>query len=370
MSNKIALTVEKSILLAALSNVQPVVQHKNPMPILGHLKLDAENGKLTISGTDMEILISETMDADIETEGGLTIGAKALYDIVRKMPDDAISIRGNADTGKVQIKAKGCRFSLPCLNIEEFPTIDRGDLDCELIITATEFLKILNKSKFAVSTNETQYVISGVSLKFQDDMIIADGTNGHRAARVKTSEITTENFPDIIIPAKTIAIISKAIDRPVTDFKIMISESKICILCDDAVIISKLIDGQFPDIDRAIPTGEGDNLAINRDIMIKALDRVSLASDGKTNRIMLDFKSGLLTVSANGQDGEVGEEDIEIPDFVGDLKLHYNSRYLLDVLSNIQSENVNFIFHGNKAGTIITNPTNENEQYLVLPMNG
>ena len=368
MSSNIALTIEKSVLLDALANVCPVIENRNVIEILGSLMLDARDGKLTISGTDLDILISETVVADTSEEGALAVDAKALYNIICKMPDGAISIRGGLDKGKVQIKTKGCRFSLPCLSANDFPLIDKGGLTSELEIAAADFLNILNKTKFAVSSDETRYNLTGVNLRLKDNHLVAEAANGHKLARVKTSNAKCDNFPNIIIPPKSIAVITKALNKQTSDMIVLLSESKLYISCDNKVIISKLIDGKFPDMDRVFPAGDGSELSINRDAIVTALGRVSLAADGKTNQVVFDFKDELLTISAAAPNGQTAEEDVEISDTIGELRVGFNSKYLIEALSNIQSENVNFNVRDKKHAMLITSDTNEHEAYIVMPM--
>src|SRR3990167_9657283 len=253
MTNKIGISIEKSILFNALANVQSAVDNKSTIALLNNVKLDVEGGKLTITATDMDIMVSEAISCESDVEGSLTVGARALFDVVRKMPEDSISIRGDSDTGKCQIKSKGFRFSLPCLSSNEFPIIERGDLDCEVDINSIEFLKLLNKTKFAMSNDEVKYNLNGINLRINEsNNLVSYATNGHKLARL-ISESNDLDFPSITIHSKAIGIILKALDKINGNLKISVSTSKICILCDNFIIISKLIDGAFPDVERVFP---------------------------------------------------------------------------------------------------------------------
>ncbi len=367
MSNQISLTIEKTVLLNALSNVQAVVANRNTMAILNNVKLDAEGGKLTITATDLDILVSESIAANIITSGSLTVNARALFDIIRKTPDDSVDIRGNADTGKIQIKGKSCRFSLPCLNSDEFPIIDRGDLDCEFDINAIDFLKLLNKTKFAVSNNEAQYYLNGVNLHTDDDKLISCGTNGHKLAKVSI-DFMVDNFPNIILSTKSVGIIAKIFDKPTANIKIAVSTTKICIACDDTSLIAKLIDGTFPDVNRCIPIGNDKIFNINRELILKSIDRVSLAASAKTSKITLSIKSNIATLSAKSDESGDAADDLEIACDIEDFKINFNSKYAIEILSNIDSETVDFNMQDSKTGIIINTPNNNNDIYIVMPM--
>lgn len=365
MSNSIAFNVDKNILLSALSNLQAVIANRNVIQILNNVKLDVIDNKITITATDMDISLSETTEVETLTQGTLTVNAKSFYDIIRKMPDNAITVRGDADSGKVQIKSGKCKFSINCLSSEEFPLISTEDLNIDLDIAAIEFLDLLNKSKFAASNDEMKYQLCGINIKSDGEHVYADATNGMKLARIVLQKFS--DFEAITISNKAVNIIIKILDKSINNFKISFSNSKIQIIADDTILVSKLIDAGFPDVSRIIPDDLPDGISINRDILLKTMDRVSLAADDKTKTIKISLKENLLIISANSESNGSCEDEIPIIYDGEESSIIFNSKLLIEMLSNISSEFVGITFN-NHQPTIIKNPNNSNEIYLIMSM--
>lgn len=371
MSNEIGFTAKRNTLLQALGNIQAVIANKNAIAILNNVRLDVIGSQLTITGTDMDIAIAESIELDsIDVEGSLTINARGLYDIVKKMPADSdVNIRGNSDgTGKVQIKSKGCRFTLSSLSSDDFPAMDRGGLDNNFEILVNDFLKLLNKPRFAMSTNEAQYNLHGINLKSVDNNIIAAATNAHKLAKITIASISDIDIPSFSLPPKTIGLLSKILINPAEYAKISLSESKICINYSNVIIVSKLIDANFPDIDRVFPSVISNALKINREMLLTAIDRISLAADFKSRQITIIVKPGLITITAKSNENGIGEEDIEVETDLDNIRKNYNSKYLLEILSNIESETIIINFNNEGQPTLITGEGVDNEVYLIMEM--
>jgi DNA polymerase-3 subunit beta len=370
MSNEIGFTAKRNVLMQALGNIQAVIANKNAIAILNNVRLDVAGNKLTITGTDLDISIAESIDIDSDIEGSLTISARGLYDIVKKMPVDSdVNIRGNSDgTGKVQIKSKGCRFTLPCLPSDDFPSIDRGDLTNSFEMPVNDFLKLINKPRFAMSTNEAQYNLHGINIKSVDSNIIATATNAHKLAKITLPMNENADIASFSLPPKTIGLLSKVLINPAEFIKLSLSESKICAIYGNVVIVSKLIDGAFPDVERIFPSVLENTLKINRELLLAAIDRISLAADFKSRQITLSVSPGIITITANSSENGLGEEDIEVETELSGVKKNYNSKYLLEILSNIESETIIINFNNDHAPTLITGEGVDNEVYLVMSM--
>ena len=374
MSNSIGLTIPKLTLINALGNIQSVVNNKVVLPILGNVKLDAEDGKLTLTCTDMDITVSTIIEADIDVEGTLTIPAKNLYDIVKRMPEESIiSIRGDADvSGQVQIKSKGCRFKLSCIKSDDFPILTRGDMSCEFELEANKLLKLINNPRVAMSTNEVQYNLCGINLRSDNKTIVATATNGHKLNKtIVDIDAEIVDFPNVILPTKLIGLVSKLLDKPTINVKVMISDVKICIEYDNTILVSKLIDGKFPDTTNILPTELINRMDINREFIIQAISRVSLACNFKTNEISFSVVDGVLTISAQSAENGTGEEDIEIETDFATLERKFNAKYLIEILSNIDSENVIFYFNDSQFKPVTIHGANaDKEVYLIMAING
>lgn len=371
MNNSIAFTTTKDVLLKALSNIQPVIENKNVMPILANVKIDIEDSEAIFSGTDMDIAVSTTFKVDSETNGTLTLPCRNLHDIIRKSPSDKdITIRGDAESGKAQIKSKS-RFTMPCIKSDEFPIMTRGDMDVEFEVNANDFLQLLNKVKFAVSCDEFKPYLEGVNLRIEGDELIATATDGHKLGRsVLPLERNIDVSQSIILPSKVVNLVSK-LSAKLTDFiEIKLSDNKICITCNDFVIISKLVDNTFPNTDALIPSEFTNTLKIDREVILQTIDRISLASDFKNKGVILTINDNVLKISASGGDNLEAEEDVEVDSDINDFRRCFNSKYLIEILSNLTSEIVDIHFNDIKMACVICDAQSDSEKYLVMPMAG
>lgn len=366
MTNSINIKISKATFMAALGKVQSVVQNRNTIAILANVKLDVEKDEVCITATDMDIAISETVKCESKQDGTLTIDARKLYDIVRKMPDDEISIRGDAEaTGKVQVKSKSCRFTLPCLQSTEFPIISRGNLDCSFNINTGEFLSAVNKTKFAMSLDEAKYTLNGVNLKQDDCNLISTATNAHKLGKV-TTPLDVADFPNIILASKTVNIITKIFESSISELHIQLSKEKIVLTQGTMTLVSKLVDGAFPDTERVIPIDLTNELKINKQLFLSAIDRIALAADAKKNTIVISIQDGVMVVSAESDNAEQAEEDIDIETDINNFKIGFNHKYIAEVLHNIDSNDIVIYFGDASKPTVIKNPNADNELYLVM----
>lgn len=371
MLNNLAFNADKTLLTEALSNIQGVISNRNVIAILNNVMLIAEgdiiNGTLTITGTNMDVSVSETIKAEVMIAGTLTVNAKALFDIARKAPEEAMSLRGDADTGKLQVKCGKSRFSMPCVNSDEFPNIERGDLTHTIPITSASFIKVLNKAKFAAATEEVKYNVNGVHIYCTENGFTGDACNGIKLARIFAPNALSE-FPAVTIPLKTVHLLSKIITKPSDDFTVMVSKTKICVKYRDCILVSKLIDGLFPDLDRAFPRGESKEVILNRELLIKAIDRVALSADDTSNSIGMNFSRENLTLFTSSESRGDAAEDIEIVSSFDEFKIYFNSIHLLEILNNISGINVQLSLRDRMDAVIIADPENKDEIYLISPM--
>ena len=263
INSSIAFTIDRSLLLKALGHVQSVVEKRTTTPILSNVKLETLSGSLKLTATDMDIAITERIDADIIEEGSLTVPAHTFYDIVRKLPDGAqVDVEGDAKgSGKITISSASCNFSLACLPVEEFPVIDRGDMKHSFSLAAAELLALVDKTKFAMSNEETRYYLNGIYFHAKenengDKVLCTVATDGHRLAKIEVaSPEGADEIEGVIIPRKTVFELRKLIEESESEVEIELSDTKICFSSGDAVLLSKVIDGTFPDYTKVIPEG-------------------------------------------------------------------------------------------------------------------
>lgn len=343
------LTIERSTLLKALAHVQSVVERRNTIPILANVLLDASDGTLTLTATDMDLAITEKVAADVSQSGASTAPAHTFYDIVRKLPDGAqVEVETDAAAGQLLLRAGRSRFSLSTLPIEDFPVLSGGDLPVAFSLPADELRSVIDRTKFAISTEETRYYLNGIYLHAVEvdgeKFLRAVATDGHRLARVETAlPKGAENMPGVIAPRKAITEVRKLIDETTSPIDIALSDTRIRLEFDGVVLTSKLIDGTFPDYERVIPTDNDKILVVDSNVFAAAVDRVSTISSEKSRSIKLAVNPGSLTLSATSAENGSATEELEVGYTDAELEIGFNSRYLLDITSQIEGGEAQFI---------------------------
>ncbi|MGD9637462.1 MAG: DNA polymerase III subunit beta [Alphaproteobacteria bacterium] len=366
-------TVERSLLLKSLTHIQSVVEKRNTIPVLSNVKLEAINSKLVLKATDMEIEIEETIAANVLDSGLTTVSAHTLYDIVRKLPDGCeISFDFIADNSSLVVKAGRSNFSLSCLPAEDFPTIAGEDLGYSFLLDSKDLAALIDKTKFAVSTEETRFYLNGIYLhtteKEDVKVMRSVATDGHRLACMEIDVPKgAESIPGIIIPRKTITEVKKLIDTFVGEISVSLSENMIKFTFDDVILTSKLIDGNYPDYEKVIP--KDNNIIMDADVAIfaGAVDRVSIVSE-KTKGVKLLLKNSTLVISSSNQEAGSATEEIDVSYNSEALEIGFNYRYLLDILQEVGQDTVRFAFSDSASPTVINNIADTRATYVLMPM--
>ena len=367
------LTIERAALLKSLGHVQSVVERRNTIPILSNVKIDAGDASVRLNATDMDLDIVEAATADVSTPGSTTVSAHALYDIVRKLPDGAQIDIDAAGDGQVVLSAGRSRFTLASLPTDEFPVLSGGELPHQFTLSAAELRGLIDRTRFAISTEETRYYLNGIYLhKAESDgtaLLRAVATDGHRLASVEVPlPAGAEEVPGVIVPRKAVAELRKLIDESGDEVAVSMSESKIRFAFDDAVLTSKLIDGTFPDYQRVIPAGNDKVMEVECKSFADAVDRVSAISSEKSRAIKLALSGGTLVLSASSPEHGSATEEIEVA-FDGDeLEIGFNSAYLLDVTRQIEGEMARFTMADAASPTVMQETDDTSALYVLMPM--
>ena len=368
------LTIERSILLSALNHVQSVVERRNTIPILSNILLDANEGSLGLIATDLDLAIHEKVPAEIHTPGAITAPAHLLYDIVRKLPDGSqVELDYQSSEGRITVRAGRSQFALSCLPKDDFPVMETGELPFNFTFPSVELKRLIDKTRFAISTEETRYYLNGIYLHAADNegipVLRAVATDGHRLARVETPlPINAENIPGVIIPRKAVNELRKLIDDTEGDISISLSENRICFTFGGSILTSKLIDGTFPDYERVIPTGNNKILELDGKSFAQAVDRVSTVSTEKSRAIKLSLSDDTVTLSATGTDSGSATEELAASYSSGDLEIGFNSKYLLDITGQIEGTNAHFVLADAQSPTIVKDSTDDGALYVLMPM--
>jgi DNA polymerase-3 subunit beta len=368
------LTIERAALLKSLAHVQSVVERRNTIPILSNVKLDGTSGSLSLNATDMDLDFAERVSADVSRPGSATAPAHTFYEIVRKLPDGSqVGIEYGADEGQLTLRAGRSKFSLACLPVEDFPVMAGGDLPHSFALSATELKALIDRTRFAISTEETRYYLNGIYLHAargaEGDVLRAAATDGHRLA---TAEVTlpegAAGMPGVIVPRKTVNEIRKLIEETDGEITVSLSETKIRFAFGDAVVTSKLIDGTFPDYERVIPTDNDKILEVEVKSFAAAVDRVSAISAEKSRAIKLSLEKGTATLSASSPENGSAVEEIEANYDSGPLEIGFNSRYLLDILAQVEGEVAHFAMADAAAPTVVREVSAGSAVYVLMPM--
>ncbi len=369
------LTIERSALLKSLGHVQSVVEKRNTIPILSNVRLDAGNDeKMHLTATDMDLAVIEAAPASVAQSGATTTSAHMLYDIVRKLAEGSqIEIALIEDSGKLEVRSGRSRFTLACLPVEDFPVMAEGDLAHRFAISTADLRRLIDKTSFAVSTEETRYYLNGIYVHTADEggakSLRAVATDGHRLARVDTDlPAGAENIPGVIVPRKTVAELRKLIEESDGEIMVALSDSKIRFALDGAILTSKLIDGSFPDYERVIPSGNDKILTVDNHALTQAVDRVSTISTEKSRAIKMTLEDTQITLSANSPDAGAALEEIEAQHNLDSTEIGFNSRYLLDIAKQIGGETIEFRLADSSSPTLVRDSEDENAVYVIMPM--
>ncbi len=362
------LTIERANLLRALNHVQSVVERRNTIPILSNVLLDASGVTLSLTATDMDISIVESAAASVGTDGATTAPAHTLYEIVRKLPDGA-QIELDKSGDQLHLRSGRSEFTLQTLPIEDFPVMSGGEMSHEFSLDADLLRRLVDRTRFAISTEETRYYLNGIYLHSEGSMMRAVATDGHRLARMETElPDGAAGMPGVIVPRKTVGELRKLIDEADGSVEISLSDTKIRFATGDVVLTSKLIDGTFPDYERVIPTGNDKILQIDCKEFANAVDRVSTIATEKMRAVKLALSAGTITLSASSQDSGTAVEELEVGYDKESLEIGFNSKYLLDIASQIESGQAEFHLADSASPTIVRDADDASALYVLMPM--
>jgi len=372
------ITIERGALLKALNHVQSVVERRNTIPILANVLLSADDGQLSLTATDLDIEIVEGVPADVASGGGTTAPAHTMYDIVRKLPDGAqVEVNHDTESGKVTVVAGRSRFALQSLPREDFPAAAAGDLPYSFEISTKDLFRLVEKTRFAISTEETRYYLNGIYLHTVDGKLRAVATDGHRLARVDMPMPSgADGMPGIIVPRKTVTELLKLLDvgdksaKEEDDkiVKIAVSDTKIRFDLDGVTLTSKLIDGTFPDYGRVIPSENDKSMEVDGKLFASAVDRVSTISTERSRAVKLDLDDGKVTLAVNNPDSGSATEELGV-DYKGDaLEIGFNARYLLDITQQLDGPTAHFELSDAGSPTVVRDTDDAEALYVLMPM--
>ena len=367
-------TVERADLLRSLGHVHRVVEKRNTIPILANVLIKADQSRLAFKATDLDLEVTETIAGEVNPGGSSTVPAHMFYEIVRKLPEGSqIVLEASGDRAVLAIKAGRSRFTLQTLPETDFPDLAAGDMTHSFKIGAADLKRLIDKTQFAISTEETRYYLNGIYLHAaggeKAQTLRAVATDGHRLAQVELPlPEGAGGMPGIILPRKTVIEVQRLIEDNSVDVVVELSQGKIRFTFGDVVLTSKLIDGTFPDYGRVIPANNDKELIVDKKEFVQAVDRVSTVSSERGRAVKLSVTSGRLTLSVTNPDSGSATEEIEVDYAADPIDIGFNSRYLLDIAGQIEGEPAILRLADPGSPTLIQDRNAKGALYVLMPM--
>jgi DNA polymerase-3 subunit beta len=374
------LTIERAALLKALGHVQSVVERRNTIPILSNVLLSASQGQVAFSATDLDMEITDSTPAQVESAGQITAPAHTLYEIVRKLPEGAdVSLSYTGDDPRLQVAAGRSRFNLPVLPAGDFPVMSSEGLASSVSIDTNDLIRLIDKTRFAISTEETRYYLNGLYLHAVVEegqaKLRAVATDGRRLALAEMP--APEGFigtPGVIIPRKTVGEARRLLDDGGESVMMGVSAQKVRVGVGATHMTSKVIDGSFPPYERVIPRDNKRTMTLDNALFAAAVDRVATISTEQSRAVKLAIESGRMTLTVRNMDAGQAVEELEV-DYDGEpFEIGFNARYILDVTSQIGGDIAEFRFAEHAGGatvldpTLVLDPTDAGVQYVLMPL--
>ncbi|WP_114965836.1 DNA polymerase III subunit beta [Alkalilacustris brevis] len=368
------ISIERGPLLKAVAQAQSVVERRNTIPILANVLIEAEGDAVSFRATDLDIEVVDKVPAQVEQAGATTISAVLLHEIVRKLPDGAlVRLVDDPQSGRLSVEAGRSSFSLATLPREDFPVMASSEYTSNFAAPAKDLRRLFDKTKFAISTEETRYYLNGVYLHVAQGedgpALRAVATDGHRLARVDAPlPEGADNMPGVIVPRKTVGELRKLLEDDEAQIAVSVSETKLRFATPEITLTSKVIDGTFPDYTRVIPTGNTRRMEVDASEFARAVDRVATVSSERSRAVKLTIEEDRLVLSVNAPDAGAAEEEVAVAYADERLEIGFNAKYLLEIASQVDRENAVFMFNSSGDPTLMREGNDTSAVYVVMPM--
>ena len=365
--------VKRDILLKSLNFVQGVVEKKNTLPILSNVLLQLKDNKLLIVATDLDIVFHDEIDdIKIQKEGSTTTSAAILYDILRKISPNS-EIKFNLKTeNKLSLNSDNSDFNLLCLPIDNFPTFADEFEGSEFEINKNNFLKLLNKTKIAISNDDTRHYLNGVYLHMTEahgrNFLTGVATDSHRLSSSSVEINNVNDFTSFILPRKTVFQLCSLLAETNTKLFMQSSENKVKFTLGNTKLVSKVIDGKFPDYKKVVPTNNDKSLIVSSKDFINSIERVTSVSIDRKEGVKLAINKENIQLSVNSASSGEGNEIIKANFNSNSLNISFNSKYLIDIASEIEDKNLKMNLKDSVSPVLIEDGSDKNSYYVIMPM--
>ncbi|MEM6480345.1 MAG: DNA polymerase III subunit beta [Pseudomonadota bacterium] len=367
-------SIERAVLLKAVAQAQSVVERRNTIPILANVLIEAEGEGVHFRATDLDIEVVDSAVAQVQLVGSTTVSAVTLHEIVRKLPDGAlVTLSDDAGTGRLEVQAGRSHFSLATLPREDFPVMASTEYVCNFSAKASDLRRLFDKSKFAISNEETRYYLNGVYMHVAQvegkSRLRCVATDGHRLAQIDADlPEGAADMPGVIVPRKTVGELRKLLDDDDQSIAVSVSETKVRFATPAIILTSKVIDGTFPDYTRVIPQANNRRLEVDASEFAQAVDRVSTVSSERSRAVKLALDEDRLLLSVNAPDSGAAEEELAVAYGDDKLEIGFNAKYLLEIASQVDRENAVFMFNSSADPTLMREGNDTSAVYVVMPM--
>ena len=367
-------SIERADLVKAVSQAQSVVERRNTIPILANVLIEAGAEGISFRATDLDTEIVYRAQAQVERPGSTTVSAGMLNDIARKLPDGAlVQLALDGASGRLSVQAGRSNFSLATLPREDFPVMSSSEYGANFSAPAQVLRRLFDKSKFAISNEETRYYLNGVYMHVAEGedgpSLRCVATDGHRLARIDAAlPAGAGAMPGVIVPRKTVAELKKLLDDDETEIAVSVSETKLRFATPAITLTSKVIDGTFPDYSRVIPSANARKLEVDAGDFAKAVDRVATVSSERSRAVKLSLDEDRLVLSVNAPDAGAADEELSVAYADEPLEIGFNAKYLHEIASQIERENAVFLFNGSGDAALIREGGDTSAVYVVMPM--
>ena len=357
--------VKRDILLKSLNFVQGVVEKKNTLPILSNVLLQLKNKKLSIVATDLDIIFyDEINDVKIINEGSTTTSAAILYDILRK-------ISANSEN-KLSLKSENADFTLLCLPTDNFPTFADEFQGKEVSLNNNRFLKLLNKTRISISNDDTRHYLNGIFLHLTEshgrNFLTGVATDSHRLSSSSLEIENSNNFNSLILPRKTVFQLCSLLSETNNQLSMQTSDNKIKFTLGNTKLISKVIDGKFPDYKKVVPTANDKTLIVSSKDFINSIERVASVSLDRKEGVKLIINKDNIQLSVNSANSGEGNEKIKANFNSENLNISFNSKYLIDIASEVEDNNLKISLKDSVSPVLIEDNSDKNSYYVIMPM--
>ena len=361
-------SIQREVFLQPLSQVVGVVERRQTLPVLANFLLVVRDGHLSVTGTDMEVELISSVDADASADGEITLPARKLVDIVRALPDGS-KINFNLKDDKAALTAGRSRFTLATLPAAEFPATDQVETLEDIALQEGALKTLLDKTSFAMANQDVRYYLNGLLMDFHDGKLRTVATDGHRLAVCDLEqEVSVQQDRQIIVPRKGVIELSRMLsndDGPVT---LALGRNHVRLVKDRTTFTSKLIDGRFPDYQAVIPVGADKQMLLDRESFTRSLQRAAILSNEKYRGVRLEATGDSLKIVAHNPQHEEAVEEIEAELNFDQLAVGFNVTYLLDALMAIETDNVSLELKDANSSCLISAPDSKLNRHVVMPL--